>query len=107
MKEKNIKIIRIIKIVLIIVVVIYFGYILIMGEIKHHKAVMEFCKQRCNYYPNEKMWGIDLTQFFKDGGILPSVESRMDTEKYFQEKDLDKCIDYCKELEIEYKRLTY
>ena len=99
MKDRNIKII---KHSLIVIVVFYFIYILVSGEIEHYKNVQTFCKQECNYNSNIKKWKIDLKWFFDEEG----VESRMDTEKYFSEKDFDQCINYCRDLEEEFKYLT-
>ena len=91
-----------IKNILITLVVIWIGYFLIMGEVNQRKASTEFCKQQCNYSPETKTWAINLKWFFDEN----QVESQMETEKSFPEKEFDGCIKYCKDLEVEYKYLT-
>ena len=93
---------KIIRNILLILIVVYFGYIIISGEIGHNKAVKEFCKQQCDYNPDTKNWSIDLQWFFDKEGL----QSRMETKKSFPEKDLDECVKYCKDLEKEFKYLN-
>lgn len=87
---------------LIALLILYVGYIIVVGEVRQRGATMDFCKEQCNYNPDKKTWDINLKWFFDEN----KVESRMDTEKSFSEKDFDGCINYCKDLESEYKYLT-
>lgn len=100
MKKEHIKII---KNLLITLAIVYFGYILIAGEVNQRKVTKEFCKQQCTYYPEEKKWGLNMKWFFDEN----EVESRIPTEKYFGEKELEGCMNYCKDdLNREFKYLT-
>ena len=97
------KIWKVLKPTLIIALIIYLLYIFVYLEFLQRKGATDFCKEQCTYYPEQKEWGIDLGWFFDEG----EVESRIPTKKYFGEKDLDECINYCKyDLQREYKYLT-
>ena len=100
MKEKTIKVVKIIGIVIIIV---YFGYIIIWGEIKSHKETTRFCKEQCNYFPDKREWKLNLEWVFDKEGVV----SNMDTQKSFSEKNLDECINYCRDLGEHLKYLLY
>lgn len=98
MKEKIIKTVKI----LLIIYIAYIVSMLVWSEIKSRKETQRFCKEQCNYYPDKKEWGLNLKWVFDENG----VESNMDTEKYFSEKNLDECINYCKDLGEHLKYLT-
>lgn len=84
------------------VAIIYFGYIFISGEVKHIQGVNDFCKEECKYNSDNKNWNLNLKWFFDENGVNPRIEA----EKSFSEKGFNECIDYCKDLEKEFKRLT-
>ncbi len=100
MKKENIKIIRN---VLIAIAIIYFGYVLIIGEVRQKKETTRFCKEQCNYNSDTKNWELNLKWIFDEN----QVESRIDTKKSFPEKEFNECINYCgKDLQNELKYLT-
>lgn len=77
----------------VIIVVLIIGY-LVYEEVESNKKATIFCKEQCEYLPNEKQWGLDLRAAFKENGIL-EWESSMELVKFFPEKDLDECVKYC------------
>lgn len=82
------------KIIGITIIIIWFFYFVIYGEIKSRKETVRFCKEQCNYDAKNKNWLIDVGWIFNEEGLEP----KMETKKTFGEKDLDKCVTYCKQL---------
>lgn len=76
-----------------LLVVIGIGY-LVWGEVRSYQATTIFCKQQCTYSATTKEWKLDVQSEFDAVG----VSSTMETSKSFPEKDLDECINYCREL---------